>query len=345
MKKRIMAAMTAASMLLLLAGCGTEKNNGIMMDGAGLELCTYDGIQVEKAGPAEVAEADVDEILASAVEYYNASAKSTRTDIREGDTIYLNIYLDGDSVDGATTRLTLGSGATFPEIEAGLVGKETGDTYDIPVSMDGTEVTAHVTPAWIAAEPVDPADMDDADAEALMTALNIKGVQTVEGLRASLTEQLEEQNRAAAESGIYDLVWAYLKENCTIDPFPEGELQARVEKQMLRFQETCREYYGMTVADYLENTGTTEKAYREGLEENIREEIRMELILTAVGDREGIGTDEEGYRAFVDSILAQGGYGSEDELYGQFGEDYVRYVYRSQLVMEWLVEHASVAGE
>ena len=86
--------------------------------------------------------------------------------------------------------------------------------------------------------------------------------------------------------------------------------------------------------------GTTEKEYREQVEEQLKDTIRLELIFTAIGDKEDIQYDEDKFQSYIDTVLKEYTYESAEELYAQYGEDYIKRAYRIEYIVDWLIDNA-----
>ena len=334
--------------LLLLTGCGERTD--VPMSEAKVALGAYIGIEVP-AGSIGVTDEEVNSAMQSSIYYYNQGLKSDRTVIEDKDTVYAAVYLydkDGNLLEDGSNHegfITIGSGGTYQELESGLVGLETGkeaeisitlpDPYEYDETLSGQTITAKVTPQYIKGS--DELSLDTLTDEQVKAAFEIDSVDAFKNnIKAQLMETKESESRQAA----YNVICEKLLETCDVKPFPTAELAARVDSYMEQAERTCTSYYNCTMEEYFEMIGTTEKEYREQVEGQLRDTIKLELIFTAIGDKENIQYDEAEFQSYIDTILTEFTYESADELYDQYGEDYIKRAYRIEYIVDWLIDNA-----
>lgn len=354
--RNILAASAAAG--LLLTGCGQQPTGpaaGTSMEDAQVSLCDYVGIEVQASSTA-VTEEDVDSSLDSLLEYQSFNAMSDRTVAEDGDSVFATVEvtdMDGNMVDdgsGSYGIVDIGSGGTYPEVERGIIGMEVGeekevairlsDPYEYNVALSGKMLKAKITLNGIRSnEMLHRSTLTDEQAE------RIFGKESVEDLRAYVREQLEANKEDLKRSSAYDQISQYLLDNCTVDPFPDAELAARTEEQISDVKQLCTEYYGMSFDEYLEGNSMTEEEFRASVEGQHRNTILLELIYTAIADKEGIQYGEDEYQAYIGQVVSDAGYESVDMLYDEYGEDYIRMAYRVEKVVDWLIERADFVTE
>lgn len=354
--RNILAASAAAG--LLLTGCGQQPTGpaaGTSMEDAQVALCDYVGIEVQASSTA-VTEEDVDSSLDSLLEYQSFNAMSDRTVAEDGDSVFATVEvtdMDGNMVDdgsGSYGVVDIGSGGTYPEVERGIIGMEVGeekevtirlsDPYEYNVALSGKMLKAKITLNGIRSnEMLHRSTLTDEQAE------RIFGKGSVEDLRAYVREQLEANKEDMKRSSAYGQISQYLLDNCTVDPFPDAELAARTEEQVSDVKQLCTEYYGMSFDEYLEGNSMTEEEFRASVEEQHRNTILLELIYTAIADKEGIQYEEGEYQAYIGQVVSDAGYESADTLYDEYGEDYIRMAYRVEKVVDWLIERADFVTE
>ena len=84
----------------------------------------------------------------------------------------------------------------------------------------------------------------------------------------------------------------------------------------------------------------------------MEQNISIELITAAIVDAEGIELDEEGYEAYIQNLVSNNGYESEEALYqaygyddAAYGEKYLRQIYVDNLALQQLRDSAEVTVE
>ena len=350
MKKLIRVCALLLALMFVLAGCGS---NGKTMADAKAVLGEYRTIPVVIDNP-EVTDEDVDGYVDMLLYYYNLSAEADRTVIEDDDTVWVELYLydeDGVELDDGSDHqgfVYIGSGQTYPELEADLIGKEVGQEYEIPITLadpyeydetlSGQTITAKVTPEYIR----DPEELTQDELTDELAGQVLDGATSVDDLRNQartiLMEQAQEQLRQTA----YNVICDYLLDTCKVDPFPDEELKIRTDNNMEQIKTVCNAYYGITFDEYLSQIGMSEKEYRKEIEDSIRDTIKLEIIFTAIGDAEDIQYVESEFDAYIDEILAQYTYDSADEIYEEYGEDYVKSAFRIEYIVDWLISEADL---
>ena len=74
----------------------------------------------------------------------------------------------------------------------------------------------------------------------------------------------------------------------------------------------------------------------------MKETIEQELILLAIGEQEGIKLEEKAYAEYVEQMLLNYNYEKEEDLYADYGQDYIEDSYICDKVLTMLVESADV---
>lgn len=338
------------SMALLLSGCGAGK--GPMKEDAQVTLCDYVGIEVTMEDGA-VTEEDVDASLDSLLEYQSWNMVSERTVAQDGDSVFATVEMkdmDGNLVDDGSSSygiVDIGSGNTHPEVEAAIIGMNVGDTKEVEVQLPdpyeyNEELSGKKLMASVTLNGVRSDEELSRDTLTDEQASRIFGMDSVDALRDDIRSQLESNQENLRRTTAYDQICSYLLENCTVDPFPDGELADRVEAQVDDIKGLCKEYYDMTFKEYLDSNGMTEEELRGSIRSQYEDTIRLELIFTAIGDKEGIGYTEEEYQSYIDEVTVSSGYADAAALYEDYEESYVRMAYRIEKVADWLIENADI---
>lgn len=350
MKKRITAA--TLGLALILAGCGA-KEPAVTMGEAKVVLGDYAGIEV-RVEQFTVTDEDVDGQADLLVSRYNQTAASDRTTVEDGDSVNVTLELrdeNGETLgDVSEGFINIGAHATYEEVEKGLVGANAGDTLTIPItfpdpyeydeSLSGKQATAEVTVHYI--KEKDGVSLDALTDEQAALVAGDGSVDTVDKFYGWVREQLEAQNEENMRSAAYGSICDTLLGTCMVEPFPDLELKNRMDKYMADTEEMCSGYYEMTFPEYCAMIGVTEEDYRADVEKSLTDTLKLELIFTAIGDREGIQYDESEFQAYIDGAVSDFGYGSAQELYDEYGEDYIKRAFRIEYVIDWLIDNADM---
>jgi trigger factor len=252
-----------------------------------VEVTGYQGLRLTKE-EREIKDEDLNAIL-DQLRDQNADLEDVDRPAQGGDVVTVKYHetLEGGAPTGEESRevaLTLGSPHTPPAFNEALLGAVLGDMKNIPLTyppdhpdqeLAGKTVVFHVTVMKIQ-EKIWPA-LDDTFASKV---LETEGA-TLEDLRTRIRLRLEVDGRLAATR---DLERKLINRLLELNPFevPRGLVDATLE----RIIEDARRENGALPADEEERM---REAYRAGVERR----YRTDILIEAVGSKEGIEVTEE----------------------------------------------------
>lgn len=327
-------------------------------------LCDYNNIAVTIDGDYEVGEQEVKEYFAQMFSNYGPfyQADETKTTIEEGDIVNVDYVgkLDGEAFEGGTAENqnidvynnSSAEGTTYIDgFTEGLKGASVGDVIDCDVTfpedyqaenLAGKAVVFTFTVNSIQKE-MELTDVDDAFAKEQFNA------DTVEDMYAQLQTYLESAAESTKLSDTYSAIHSYLLENCTVE-IPEDYLAARVNDYQTQFVNNYLSGDASQLEEYLTtNYGRTLEEAREEWRSGLEQNISLEFIMETIAEKENITLDEEGYAAYIQNLVSNNGFSSEEALYQQYGYDdaaygeaYLRQIYVDNLALDKLRETATV---
>lgn len=387
MKKKTIALLLCM-MMVIPAGCGNKNANvegteTVVTEGsteavlsADMEYDVNDYVKLGDYMDVEVTlnSADYvvnDEAVNSYVDqlisYYQPYQKEdAKTTVEKGDVVDVDYVgkKDGEAFEGgsATAQLidtssntNIASGTGYIDGFAdGLVGANVGDTIDHEVTfpedyaseeLKGQTVTFTFTINSIG-HKVTRENIDDAYvAENLQNDLQVSTVDEVyANVKTLLEQQAEYQKQTDLRSAVIDAV----TNKCTVDTFPDGLLEARIDEYITGFEKQyCTD--GTSLEDYLStNYGTTEEAFRSQITQSMEDNLKQELIFKAIAQKEKIEFDQEDFDTYISQLMTNAGFSSEDNVYEAYGPNkeagkkYLQEVYLMNKACDKIAEKASV---
>lgn len=300
----------------------------------------------------------VDQMIAGTRPYVPDESKTV---VEKGDIVDVNyvgkkdgVAFDGGSADNqlidtkANANAQMGNGY-IEGFSDGLIGANVGDTVDSDVTfpedygneeLNGQTVTFTFTVNAIC-KAVTRETMDDA------YALENFQVQNAAEVYANANTDLQQQMETQKETDIRSAVIEAVTDVCTVNSFPEGVLEARLEEYI----ESFRSYYcadGTDLGEFLQSSyGITEEEFRSENMTYLEKNLRQEMIFDAIAENEKLELDQEGYDAYIANIVSSG-YGSEDALYESLGasresgENYFHKVYLENKACDMIAKQAKV---
>lgn len=259
------------------------------------KLGTYRGLEVAKGEPevpADAVDGEVDRLLGLA-----ARLEAVERPAGLGDfvTIDFDGEIDGEVVPGASARdylVEVGGQRLVAAFSDRLVGMAAGDTASFPIDyadtdgrgeLAGKTVQYTVTMKGVQ-EKVLPELTDDLVGE-------ISEHDTVDELRAAITDRLDRAAQAEVDELYRRMVIDAVVKEATVD-VPDVMVRTRVDA--ILHETSHRLPQGVTLAQYLQMSGTTLDGARNDLAPDAEMAIRRELVVEAVADAENVTvTDEE----------------------------------------------------
>lgn len=329
-------------------------------------LGDYSNIEITlKEDDYKVTEEDKENYANQMISYYIPyEDDESRTVVEAGDIVKVDYVgkKDGVAFDGgsATDQLidtannsnpTTGSGYIDGFAE-GLIGGKVGETIEHPVTFpqeyQNEELAGADAVFEFTIKAIEKAvTKDDLTDELVQETFQIE---SVEAFDQQMSEFLESQAEVNKETDMRTAVIDQMVEKSTISGFPEGLLESRVEEYISQFtKQYCSD--GTTLADYLAQNGTTEEQFRQEMNTYMEENLKQEFVFEAIAKQENITFDEEGFKEYIDNLLTNGGFSSEEDIYLTYGTSveagkaYLEKIYLGNLACEKIVKTAKVTFE
>lgn len=374
MKKKLVLLLCAVCMAALVGGCGTGKNgtddkkeNTEQTEEESekqaeaieynvddyVELGEYKGLEIS-LGSYDVTDEDVKSRIDSILTSYPVYEDLDKDTVEDGDFVNIDYegLKDGVAFDGGTAEgavLEIGSDTFIDGFEDGLIGKKVGEKVALDLTfpegyqneeLAGQAVVFNVTVNKI----VSKSDMtyDKMDDAFIAENMSSQGYETVEAFEKGVREQMEEDNESQKKVETQAAILQKLREVCKVNGFPEGLLEQKIDEYMERFESNLETTYGMKLEDYLQTAGTTEEDFEAQINQLMTESLEGDLILEAIAKKENMEMDEEAFEAYKTSIVEEYGYASAEALVEQYGEEYIRNVYRNEQILEMVGEQAQI---
>lgn len=257
----------------------------------------YKGIEIPKT-EYTVSNEDVDKEISAMAERNSRLVTVEDRAAKLGDTAIIDYegFVDGVAFEGGKGEghnLELGSGQFIPGFEDQIVGKKTGEEFDVTVTfpeqyhaeeLQGKEAVFKVKLNELK-EKVLPA-LDDEFAK------DISEFDTLEELKADTKAKLEKAAEEKAtnekESAILDFLSENLKAN-----IPTVMIESQIDGMLKDFEMRITSQ-GIDLNTYLTYTGMDEKTMRESFREQAERRVKTTLALEKIRELEQISaTDEE----------------------------------------------------
>lgn len=368
MKKKLVVLLAAVCAVSMLGGCGSDKKNDkksdkkeskstVSIDYNASDYVTlgdYLGMQVALDSNYEVTDDDVKSKIETLIASYPAYEDTDKTTVENGDFVNIDYegLKDGVAFDGGTAKgtvLEIGSNKFIDGFESGLIGANVGDTVSLnltfPENYQSTELAGQAVVFNVTINKIvtkQDINYDNITDQYVADNFSSQGYETVQALKDGVKEQLTKSNESTKETDTQSAILEKLQEVCTVNSLPDGVLDQRVKDYKDEMEKTLKDKYNMSVEDYLSSMNETQEQFDTEVNDYMQKNLEVELILTAIANKEGIEVDEDGYKEYVNNIVSNGGYADEAALMDEYGEDYVKNIYRNNKAMDLITEKAVV---
>ena len=119
--------------------------------------------------------------------------------------------------------------------------------------------------------------------------------------------------------------------------YADSDVQALVDTQKQQYEQYAS-YFGMSLDDFLSNSGMTD----EKLEENARFQIGCTLAIDAIGKAENMTVSDEEYQSGLEELASQYGAESGEAFEEQYGKEDVENSILYDKIMDYVVDQAVV---
>ena len=352
MRKNFKVAMIGLCAAIMLASCGNKENTEPTTEtnvttnttqeqetatytrksdySEYVTLGQYKGIEVK---PISITEEDVTERI-------NNTFRDT---VQNGDTVNIDYegLLDGVAFEGGTdkgAKLTIGSNSFIEGFEEQLIGAKIGETKNLNLSFP------------------DPYERNpDLAGKAVVFVVTVNGIEGIEG--AELNEDFVKNNTEFASVDEYKenvkktleseketenlrTVWQIVKENATINKYPEEELNFYIN-QMKNYYSQIASLYGVDFGAFLASMQMDENSFDQECQNYARDIVKEQMILTEIARLENIVVNDEEYRAEIEKNLKGTDNTEEDLLQYYGGEEGFRETITFNKVFDFLLDNAT----
>ncbi len=263
-----------------------------------------------------------------------------------GDTVDIAYEgkIDGKAFDGGSSDsydLTLGSGSFIEGFEDGVVGMKKGETKDLKLrfpdnyyssDLAGKDVVFTVTVNAIKRTP----ELTD-DWVKNYTNNSISDVADYrESVRKSLTQQEEEK----AESELQGEAWNQVQQASVYHFLPKEYVKNGEESFEANIKSEA-EKYGLSLDEYIEQSGIDQDTYSKQKEQNGRYAAASKLLLGALVKAEKLSENSPAYQKELQKAADLYGV-SSDDLISKNGKDNVYNYVMTNVVLDRIIGYARV---
>ncbi len=344
--KGLAAACVCLVVAFTLVSCGNPYS-GVDFDDY-IEIGEYKGIELEKEDTEvtdEEVQTEIDNFLASKRTSENVKSGT----VKDGDSINIDYVgsIDGETFAGGEEKgrdLVIGSNTFIPGFESSLIGARVGSTKNIKVkfpdtygekSLAGKNAVFAVTINSKKEYTTPELDED--------FVKNNTDEKSVEDFTASVKKDLEKKKKEIADNTYRQKVWAKLIDSSSMktdkdgnEKFPEKQLEDFIDQTMKTYEEKAKQE-NVSLKDYvLKNFQLDEEKFKSEIEIYGKTQVKMDMIMYYIAEKEGLKVTSEEYDEFIDDTLKTFGYTRESFEEANNGKSYETIVGKDKIKAEVL---------
>ena len=309
------------------------------------ELGKYKGIEIEKI-EYNVSDDDINHELKHMQEKNSRLISIDNRPVESGDITVIDFVgsVDGVEFEGGKAEnyeLEIGSNTFIPGFEDQIIGMKIDEEKDIKVKFPeeyfSKELAGKDAVFKVTLHEIKKKELPKLDDE---LAKDVSEFDTLEELKASIKEKLEEQNKQREKYETEEAVIKAVSEKAKVE-IPSGMIEIEVDN-MLKDIETRLSYQGLKLEQYLQMMGKTEEEIRKEYEPQAIEAIKSRLVLEAVIKKEKIEATEEEIKEKLGEMAKNYGKKEEDFDDNENIKNYLAEGIKSEKAIDFLVENAKM---
>lgn len=256
-----------------------------------ISLPEYSGIAVE-VDAIEVDDADVDEQLEGLRARFGTLQGVDRA-VAEGDFISIDLAaaIDGEPVEEASTEglsHEVGSGQLIDGLDDAVIGLKAGESKVFVSKLVAGEHTGEDADITVTVQSVKERELPELDDDFAQLASEFD---TVDELRASLRERVEQSKQVEQANAVRDKVLDTLLETVEV-PLPEKVVDEEIEGQQHQVIHALG-HDDEQLARFLEAQGTTREEWDAEARESAEKSVKTQLLLDAIADQQETEVSQE----------------------------------------------------
>lgn len=318
----------------------------------------YSSLTVEVEPVKEVTDEEVEDLINKEREARRELKEVTnRKKVKEGDVVNIDYVgrIDGEEFDGGAAEgydLEIGSGSFIDGFEDGLIGQTVGDTVTLELTFPenyGDSTKAGVDAEFdVTINSIQQYEVPDLTNQFVID-LGItddfnNSVSTVEELRTFIRNYLVESNESQYTQRLEEAIKNALFATSTLKKdVPEAMVERTNEVITTELTSYAASTYGIDLKTYMMVGGSTEDSYEQDIRDMAVQSVQKNIILKAIGDKEGIVMTDDEFQAELEKAVSNSGFTSVEEVPVEDVESY-REILDRRAIMNFLRSKTTVVA-
>ena len=264
-----------------------------------VELGEYKGLKAIKKSTKVTA----DEVKAELVRMQEQNSTVSDVDdraVKKNDIVVIDFegFVDGKAFEGGKAEIyeiTIGSNQFIPGFEDQIIGHKIGDEFDVNVKFPEdyqADLASKDAVFKIKLHGIKVKDVPALDDE---FAKDVSEFDTLDELKKDIKKQLEKRKNDDAENELHNTLLEEVAKGIKAE-IPEAMIEKTIDDDVNEYSYRLQSQ-GLKLETYLKYTGMDMKGFREGFKERAETQVRLNLALEKIIEKEKIEVTEEDIEA------------------------------------------------
>lgn len=264
-----------------------------------VELGEYKGLKATKKS-TKVSADEVKAELARMQEQNSTVSDVDDRAVKKNDIVVIDFegFVDGKAFEGGKAEkyeLTIGSNQFIPGFEDQIIGHEIGDEFDVNVKFPEdyqADLASKDAVFKIKLHGIKVKDVPALDDE---FAKDVSEFDTLDELKKDIKKQLEKRKNDDAENELHNTLLEEVAKGIKAE-IPDAMIEKTIDDDVNEYSYRLQSQ-GLKLETYLKYTGMDIKGFREGFKERAETQVRLNLALEKIIEKEKIEVTEEDIEA------------------------------------------------
>ena len=266
--------------------------------------------------------------------------------VEKGDITIIDFEgsVDGVKFEGGKAEgheLEIGSGSFIPGFEDQIIGMKIDEEKDIKVKFPddyfSEDLKGKDAVFKVKLHEIKKKELPEINDE---FAKDASEFETLEELKNSIREKLEEENKSRAKYETEEEAIKAVCKDAEVD-IPSGMIETELDN-MVKEVETRLSYQGMNIESYLQMINKTMEEFRKEGEEQAKTAVKTRLVLEQVVKDEKIEPDEKKIDEKIEEMAKMYGKKKEELKENEHFVDYVKGALEQEEAITFIVDNAKI---
>ena len=308
-------------------------------------LGKYKGIELKKI-EYTVKEEDIEHELGHMQERNARHVNVEDRPVEKDDTVVIDFegFVDGVAFEGGKAEeyeLVIGSNTFIPGFEDQIIGMKIDEEKEINVTFPeeyfSKDLAGKEAMFKVKLHEIKKKELPALDDE---FAKDVSEFDTLEELKKSIKEKLEEQNTSRAKYETEDAAIKAVCDDVKIE-IPSGMIETETDN-MIRDIEQRLMYQGLNLTQYLQIMRKTEADMRKEFEEQATQTVKTKLVLEAIIKAEKIEASEDEIKEKAEEMAKNYGRDAEYMLKNDALKVYIADTLKTEKAVDFIVKNAKI---